>query len=206
MGCIKSLANCPEGTKVLAYFGGAVIIIAAWIFIGALTASGVLAYWGKKRYQDLDRKQKETYVLSWIFWPIVWIGVVLTWIIGVLELPFTAARKRDLQQMEERISEQIENRNVDVIPVIPVIRKFKSGDLITGIRGNPDDYKHLDEGCVCRVLEIDDKGQMEVVLVNHWDFEGQKSYIGNTFKAPARNFVKYPRATKRKSVKRTKKK
>jgi len=205
MNCITSLANCPGWAKGLAYFGGTVLALAIWAFIGYLTALVYLAFQGKNKYQDLNKDQKENYVWVWVFWPIAWVIAILVWVVRLIGLPFTAARKRDLQEMEQRINRTLEDRSYSTIPVIS--QKFKSGELITGIRGNPDDYNHLDEGCVCRVVSIDEKGQMKLVLVNHKDFEEQKDWIGNTFKAPARNFVKYPRSgAKKKSVKRRKKK
>lgn len=205
MVCIKSLANCPEWVEGLAYFGGTIIGLALWAFIGYLTVTVLLAYWGKRRYQDLDKDRRGWYVYAWVFWPIAWVVAVIMWVIGILGLPFTAARRRDLREMEQRINRTLEDRSYSTIPVIS--QKFKPGDLITGVRGNPDDYNHLDEGCVCRVLSIDDKGRMKVVLANHKNFEEQKDWFGNTFKAPARNFVKYPRSrAKKKSVKRRKKK
>ena len=209
MDCIKSLENCPDSIIGFALFGKVVAFLVVWAVIGAITAAFVKAYWKKDRYSDFTSDQKGYYVLAWIFWPIVWVYVVLCWIIGVIELPFTAVRKRDLDQMEQRVNQRIEEtRNHTVIPILK--QKFSPGDLITGVHGNPDAYKHLDEGCVCRVLSINEKDQMKVILVDHVDFDEQKNWIGKEFKAPARNFVKYPRKRKitkpkKKPVKKKKK-
>ena len=176
---------CSTSTQFFAIVGFIVIAIGIYLGIFAIVREVVLAIKGK-RMSELSRKEKEMVNLIAGFWPVtILIGLIyipIKWII----LPFTAAEKRDLNNMEQRL-----NKKIVLNSVVPKITtKFKVGDLIKGVKGNPDNYEHLNEGCLCRVLSIDEEGRMKVVLVNHERFNEHKDYVGNVFKAPARNFVK----------------
>lgn len=119
-----------------------------------------------------------------IFWPILAIGWFAGYyIVRLVSLPIVGATQKDIKDLEDKIE-------TSRTPCTPVIKpKFKVGDLITGIAGNPDGYKHLYEGCKCRVITIDEKGKMELLLLEHKDKEAQRKFIGDTFVAPSRNFV-----------------
>ena len=73
--------------------------------------------------------------------------------------------------------------------------KFKVGDLITGLKGNPGEYEKLTDRSICRVLEIDEEGDMKVLLLGHKDAEEFEEYMGNIYEAPAENFVSLKIAT-----------
>ena len=179
------MKGCGEFTQFLAIIGFIVIAIAIYLGIFAIVREVILAIKGK-RMSELSRREKEEVNLFAGFWPVtIIIGIIyipLKWII----LPFTAAEKKDLNNMEQRLSKKIVLNSVTP----KITTKFKVGDLIKGVKGNPDNYEHLNEGCLCKVLSIDEEGRMKVVLVDHKKFSEHKDYIGNTFKAPARNFVK----------------
>lgn len=81
---------------------------------------------------------------------------------------------------------------------------FKVGDLITGVKGNPDGYQHLYEGCVCRVLSIDEKGSMQLLLIGHKDKEAHADCFGKVYKGPSRNFKLLKAASKKRKTKSSK--
>jgi hypothetical protein len=191
---IKSVEQgCSELTKFLAFIGGAVIVIAVYFLFFLLIKELYLAYKGKK-WSELSRSQKDEANLYAGFWVItvpltIAVGLVF-WIGKWIILPFIAATKKDLRDTEERLTKKIIINNPIVRNQIPST-KFVVGDLIAGIKGNPDNYKHLDEGSISKVLTIDERGRMTIVLVDHKDFMKHKDQIGKVFKAPARNFIKY---------------
>lgn len=88
---------------------------------------------------------------------------------------------------------------------------FKVGDIVTGadnqtdIEGNPAGYEHLYQGCKCRVISVNNKGSMDLILLDHIDKEAHRSSIGKKFTAPVRNFVllKVRNKAKNKAVKRS---
>lgn len=84
--------------------------------------------------------------------------------------------------------------------------KFKVGDLITGLKGNPGDYEHLTDRSVCRVLEINEDEGMKVLFLDHKDREEQEEDIGKIYDAPAENFVSLRNATAKRASKKTIKK
>lgn len=181
----------------LAVFGAITLyfIFSFLVFVLIVSVKG-------KKLRDLDEDEiAVTSLLSGTFpisLPILLIIGFIGWLVEIVQLPYVAATKEDLQDTEERLTEKIEERcfprtkrNNYQESNIPEKRMFKVGDVITGIKGNPGDYQHLGEGCVCRVVSIDENGSMEVLLIDHRDFPEQKEYIGNTFKAPARNFKLY---------------
>lgn len=153
---------------------------------------GLLAYQIFKQFDgDLDMN-----LVGAAFWPISLIAVIIYWIGRAIALPFIAATKRDVKEVKDDLSAKINAINIPTRRTetkanrTKTINKLKVGDLITGVKGNPGGYKHLYEGCICRVLSIDEKGQMNVMLIGHKDKEAHKDVIGKEFNAPARNFIK----------------
>ncbi len=191
-------AACPPETLFFAVIGKIVIFLGLYSLIAFIASQLILAILGK-RYSELDSDKQTIVILGAIFWPVAIVVGLIWWLVEALALPFTAARKRELCELKTELVEKIEEISN---PTPEPVTKFKVGTLITGVRGNPDNYNHLDEGCVCRVVSIDEEGRMKVVLVDHKDFNGHNDVIGKVFKAPARNFVKY---AKRKPSKAKKK-
>jgi len=196
----KAAEGCSQGVKDLAIFGGIVLIAAVYALMVFFIREILLSIKGK-RFSELSRTQKESVNLYSAFWiitvPLTIAFGALYWLAKWIVLPFIAAEKRDLREMEDRINKKI-IINTPINKNKKPSTKFVVGDLITGVKGNPDGYKHLNEGSVCRVLSIDDKGKMSVVLVDHAKFVEHTEQIGKIFKAPARNFVKYTAAKKAK--------
>ena len=182
-----SMCGCSESTQVFAIIGMIVVFAAIYFGIAIIIREILLAIKGK-RMSELSRDEKETVNLGTVFWPItIVIGIV--WLVAKwIILPFIAATKKDLRETEERV-----NKKIILNCVTPTnsktSKRLKVGDLIKGVKGNPDNYKHLNEGSLSRILSINDEGSMKVVLVDHKEFKEHKDYIGNTFEAPARNFV-----------------
>lgn len=144
-------------------------------------------------------------IIGAIFFPLTIVALALFavgyWIVLWIIFPFIGATKRDLRQSENRIMERLNNtcssnkntKQLSVKQTQPT-RKFKVGDLITGIKGNPDGYKYLTEKCVCKVKSITENGDMRVILVDHRDNDifTKKGY--EEFRCPARNFVLYKKS------------
>lgn len=193
MVSVIDLKNCSDATLFYAVIGRIVVFLAIYTLLAILVRGIALLIYGKK-YSELDNNNKTIVNLATVFWPFAIIIGLVWWLIEALALPFTAARKRDLRNLRTELVERIDD-TCDPSP--EPVTKFKVGELITGIRGNPDNYNHLNEGCVCRVVSIDEQERMKVVLVDHKDFEGHSDVIGKVFKAPARNFIKYTRRTKK---------
>ena len=191
------LANCSSQTLFFAAIGKAVTFVALYALVALLVNQIILLVFGKK-YSELNKDKKDLVILGTILWPLAIIVMIVWWVAEAIALPFTAARKRDLRRLEGDLIERIEDT---CNPAPEPVTKFKVGELITGIRGNPDNYNHLNEGCVCKVVSIDEEGRMKVVLVNHKDFNGHVDVIGKVFKAPARNFLKYTKKKASKSKK-----
>ena len=89
--------------------------------------------------------------------------------------------------------------------------KFKPGDLVTGVKGNPAEYECYYEGCKCRVLECDSE-EFRSVLVDHVDKEAHKNRIGEVedhdseyfelIKQPRKRTVRKKPVIKKKPVKK----
>ena len=170
----KSAECCSEGVRGFAIFGIIVLAILVYIAMFFIVRELVLIVKGK-RYSELSWKSKENvnlYAGCWIATvPLTLIIGALYWVVKLIALPFVAAEKRDLREMETRLDKKIIiNTPISKRPKT----KFAVGNLITGIKGNPDNYEHLDEGCVCKVLTIDEQGKMTVVLVDHKNFVNKK--------------------------------
>lgn len=184
--------SCPDGVTGLAIFGGVVLFSLLYFLVFLLVKEILLAIKGKN-YDELSSSEKSNLMAYAGFW---FITIPVTILVGIAYVPirwiilaFTAVEKRDLEEVEKRLNQKIILNGVKV----PVVNKkrFQVGDLITGIKGNPDNYKHLNEGCLCRVVSIDEKEIMKLVLINHKDFKEHTEKIGEVFTAPARNFVVY---------------
>lgn len=140
-------------------------------------------------------ESNENSALLGIVWPITIAIVIAYWVVRWIAFPLIGAEKKDVERVERKI-EELKTRIPQRINVtsarIPQNRwNISVGDLVVLKNGNPDGYKHLSEGSVSRVLSIDEEtGAMRVILVDHKDFEEQKDYLGNEYKAPARLFKK----------------
>jgi hypothetical protein len=180
---------CSDLTKVLAFVGG--------IFIYGLFAllfSQIFLAIRKKNFNELDDNESLLCILCSIAFPAAIVaGVLLAigwWVYKVVSLPYNAVTRKELKETEKRLESKI-IFNTPISKNNKEVSKIVAGDLVTGIKGNPDNYIHLNEGCVCRVKSINEKGSMQLVLIDHKEFSKHRDYIGNTFTAPARNFVKY---------------
>lgn len=200
---LEPTQGCSDGIFALAVVGGIVLAALIYLLIFFLIREIYAIVKGKKGYSELTRMEKENANIYSGFWIVT---VPLTIVFGAIyclykwvRLPFVAAEKKDLREMETRI-----NQKIILNGIVPPTQKskFSVGDLITGIKENPGNYKHLNEGCVCKVLSIDEKGSMSVVLIDHKDFQKHTDVIGKVFKAPSRNFMKYPTKTTKKVKRR----
>lgn len=197
------IESCSEPARSFAALGVFIVAVAVYAIIAVIARLLALSFYGKK-YDELESDQKTNVNLVTFLWPLVIPFFVLYVIAKIISLPFVAATKEDLARVKAELTQKIEEwcsrPRAEDSPAAP---SFKVGDLITGIRGNPDNYTHLNEGCVCRILSIDERGRMQLVLVDHKDFEEHMDVIGKRFKAPARNFVKVKvTKTKKKSAKK----
>ena len=179
-----SVGNCPDWVQSLAWFGAIFI----YLIIGFLISLFIKDVIYKRKWNELDNDEQGTVILGGIFWPVAIIFGFCLWLLKIIILPFIAATKEDIERLEAKIDKievpkEVQGRSQKLI------KKFKIGDLVTGIKGNPDNYEHLYEGCVCRVISIDEKGIMKLILINHKDKEAHKDKIGKIFTAPSRNFV-----------------
>lgn len=189
-GCIA--ASCPDWVIALAILGATLIY----------SLIGILAFTIAKKEFNVD--DDFTLALMGVIWPFVLAGgliyLVGYWIIMWLIFPFIGATKQDLSRAERRLLDKIEtqyvvpnrsiqraNRNVTV-PIVS--SKFKVGDYVTGVKGNPEGYQHINEGCVCRISKVLDNLRYEVILLDHYDFNNQKQYLGRTFTVPERAICK----------------
>lgn len=188
-------------------------------FMGGLSLYVVIAtIVGRAVYSRTKSWEEDTRFAAAIFcgflFPIsVPIIILIIWIVSIINVPLgndsddaqttNIGDSQELNAVRSRVKDLEEARNVPQAPKPKT--KFKVGDLITGVSGNPSEYKHLYEGCICRVLKTNDDKAMSVVLVDHIDFNAHQNYIGKIFKAPPRNFTLIqPKTVKRKVVKKKK--
>ena len=190
---IELISACAsEEMKTFAVIGmiTTYLLLAALVYMLARTICDEL---------DFNLGDTELILLSLIF-PVAIIGFALGGIIYYigrwLLFPLIGATKRDLSETESRLNYKIEEslpakkKSLKQLPKVVVPKaKFKVGDKVTGVSGNPDGYKVLYEGCVCRVLSIDERGQMKLLLLDHKDKIAHKDHIGQVYTGPARNFV-----------------
>ena len=217
---------CSETVQLLAFFG----VIFLYGIVGVVFSLLVNEL---MKGSDGRQSDKETVViLAGIFWPVT-IVALLVWIIAkVINNLLFGATIFDLRRTEGTLRQEIREVSASCAPCnslayssdgyeaqldiwnveeqAPIAQPFKVGDLVTGRvpqtdkDGNIISYEHLYTGCKCRVLSIDDRGVMSLLLLAHKDGVAHKEEIGKTFNAPARNFV--PLKGRKKAKKRVVKK
>lgn len=203
-----NFAGCSEAVRILAIFGGAVL----YILIGL-----IVHYIANKIFDNVS-DEFGLALICIVFWPIavpVFVLAMILYAIGsYLLMPFWVASREDLSRAESRIMDRIDEQcsnPIDVSGDVEVVASkppFKVGDIITGIvpqtniEGGVISYKHLYQGCKCRVLSIRESGSMRVVLVDHKDKEAHRTVIGDTFTVPARNFTLVKKKAKKLAKKR----
>lgn len=176
--CLSTTCGIPESTAILAWIG--------LMFLYSLMA--FIVFLLLKEIKFFKKEKDLTLFLAGIF-PIAIPSLLLLAIGYIIALwiifPFIGATKKDLQETEDRLMVEIHpTKNVKKTT------NFKVGDLITGVKGNPDGYKYLTEKSVCKVRSIDSNGNMRVILVDHKD-PNKSNKLYEEFRAPARNFVLY---------------
>ena len=203
---------CPPEVQALAIIGGIIV----YAFIGFLV--GTLVRELTKNSREMSEEDKKALaIFAAVLWPLAIVVLILLPILYWFLFPLIGATRQDVRNSEERLSEKIESTCTPVAPVEtsedlfgegPVEPPFIPGDIITGVQGNPDGYKVLYGGCFCRVLSINDKGSMKLLLLDHLDRDAHQEKIGNTYTAPARNFVliKDKKKAKKRTVKKSSKK
>ncbi len=187
----------------LALMGG----ISLYVVIATIVGRAV---YSRTRDWEEDTRFAAAIFCGFLFPISVPIIILVIWIWSIMSVPLgtddevqttNIGDSQELNTVKERLRTLEGARNVPQAPKPKT--KFKVGDLITGVLGNPDGYKHLYEGCVCRVLKTNDDKAMSVVLVDHIDFNAQRDYIGEIFKAPPRNFALIqPKTVKKKVTKK----
>lgn len=106
--------------------------------------------------------------------------ILVLWVIAIINIPMGN---------NESLSTKDNLKDIEKVPEPKKCKaKFKVGDLVTGAKGNPNGYQILYPGCVCRVLQVDGEGDMEIILVDHIDKEAQENEIGRTFEVSMENF------------------
>jgi len=155
-------------------------MLSLYLVILGLTARGI--YSSLKNWSKDDKIFLS--ILGGIFWPItIPSGILSYWIYSILNIPLG----------NNFGGEEYEEDNGDTPNQRKVRPKFKVGNLITGVSGNPGNYQRLYEGCVCRVLEVRNN-DIKVILVDHKDKEAHK--IGTVHTVPAKNFKLIKKPTK----------
>lgn len=202
------LENCSELVTSLAIIGGTALYALMGILVAAII-SALTENWPKSDREFFT-------VLGGVMWPFA-IIVGMIYLVGMWILfPLIGATRRQVDDVESRLNDRIDSRcsgYVDLsddCDMFEIDTAFKVGDVITGIvpqtdySGNVMSYKHLYQGCRCRVLSIDCNNSMEVILIGHKDKEAHAHKIGEIFTAPARNFTLVKKTAKKRKV--TKKK
>ncbi len=199
--------NCSELISVLAVVGG----VAIYAIMGVLIGSFIYAI--LKNASDNDREFLSA--VGGVFWPLAIIAGII-YVIGMWFLfPLFGATRDYVDRSESRVNRRIDREcstPVDVsddLDIFDANASFKVGDVITGTvpqtdhHGETMSYKHLYQGCKCRVLSIDSNDSMKVILIDHKDKAAHAHKIGETFIAPARNFTLVKKiAKKRKAAKK----
>jgi len=127
-------------------------------------------------------------ILGGVFFPVVIpIGILVYWIYSIMKIP--------LGTFDEKESMSKKNGN-EVSKSNEIKSKFKVGDIITGVSGNPGDYQTVYEGCVCRVLNIVNNKKIKVILIDHKDKEAHD--LGSIHVVSAKNFKLIKKPTKKK--------
>ena len=179
------------------------------LYIVVATIVGRFVYSRTKGWED-DGRYAAAIFCGLLFPMSVPIIILVIWGWSIISVPFGEFGKeqttnvgdsQELNAVKNRVRNLEKDKPVSQTPKPKT--KFKVGDLITGVQGNPDGYKHLYEGCVCRVLKTNENKAMSVVLVDHIDFNAHMDCIGDIFKAPPRNFTLIqPKTVKKKVAKK----
>lgn len=116
--------------------------------------------------------------------PIIFLAL---WIFTIVQIPLGMDQE---EEEEEATTSPKENGNESKTKENPkpVKTKFKVGDLVTGVKGNPGGYEKFYEGCVCRVLEKDEK-DIKLKLVGHIDKEANEESFGRVNWFPQEHFT-----------------
>ncbi len=195
--------------NIFAFMGG----LSLYIVIATIVGRGIYSF-GKRRWNEEGRFAAA--IVGGAFFPIsVPIGIGIFWIWSIVSIPLRNGgdQNTDVEECAQEVSDVSERvgtleRSNETTPSEPETvpkAKFKAGDLITGIKGNPAGYKHLYEGSACRVLEVEGGKPMKVVLVDHIDFNAHRESIGEEFRAPQRYFTLMKSVAKKKAVTKKKK-
>jgi len=123
-------------------------------------------------------------------------AILIVWVWSFIGIPLGSREDQD------NGNERSKERKADKSPASR--QKFKAGDLVTGVKGNPGDYEIFYEGCVCRVLDVG-RRNVKIKLVDHIDREANEESFGRVAWASQEYFtlIKQP-AAKKKSVKKKK--
>lgn len=196
--------NCSELTVTFACIG----MFAVYALFGLLIGSLIRELTSNCSASDREFLS----IIGGVFWPAA-IIVGIMYVIGLwLLFPLIGATKRELDDAEARLNRKIEGNYsapVDVsddLDIFDFDASFKVGDVITGIVPQTDydgeimSYKHLYQGCKCRVLKIDSNDSMKVILIDHKDKAAHAHKIGETFTVPARNFTLVKKVAKKRKV------
>lgn len=173
-------------------------IVMGWIVLYSVVGLAV----GTIFKQFLENKVDEDSLIGLaifggVLWPLALAVMVLyypvLWLVRLIVLPFIAATKQDLKVVENKLTSKIDEccnpRNNSKKVSKEDKKAIKVGDLVKGVKGNPDNYKYLTEDSISRVLNINEKGIMDLKLVDHKDPEIYEKKFGEVFHAPVRNFV-----------------
>ena len=147
--------------------------VSLYLVIATLVGMGIYAA-TKKWNNKSDRIAAA--IMGGALFPIsVPITILVFWVWSIVSIPKRMSENQstdveecsqDVVDCRERVralerSDEIASSESETVPK----PKFKVGDLITGVRGNPANYKHLYEGCACRVIEVEGDKAMKVILV-----------------------------------------
>ena len=136
--------------NILASMGGASL----YIVIATIVGRGIYAA-GKRRWNE-DSRFAAAIVGGALFPVSVPIGICIFWVWSIISIPFKNGEDQDtdveecvqtVENIEGRVSDlEIDKESTPFKPEPKPKAKFKAGDLITGVKGNPAGYKHLYEG------------------------------------------------------------
>ena len=114
--------------------------------------------------------------------------IVALWINAMINIPTSKKGETIIEEPTNRkkSTKKPKEENEEEYSESP----FKVGDLVTGIKSNPEGYVILYPGCVCRVLEIDeDDEEIKVKLIDHIDKEAHIEDLGIIHNVPWKNFT-----------------
>ena len=175
------------------------ILFEGSLFISLLTLMGGISLYlviativGKAVYSRTKNWDEDERLFGAIFcaglFPIsVPIIILVIWIFTIIQIPLGMDQE---EEEEETTTSPKENGNESktIEKPKPVKTKFKVGDLVTGVKGNPGGYEKFYEGCVCRVLEKDED-EINLKLVGHIDKEANEESFGRVSWLPQEHFT-----------------